>query len=66
LKITLGRALPLRPSTRVELQLTAPGFVTRFQRYRFDRKPEGTRAHQVSSGCLARKKPRRTTSCPRA
>jgi hypothetical protein len=66
LKVTLGRALPLRRSTRVELQLTAPGFVTRYQRYRFVRKPEGTRATQVSSGCLARKKPRRTTSCPRA
>jgi hypothetical protein len=66
LKVTLGRALPLRRSTRVELQLTAPGFVTRYQRYRFQRKPEGTRATQVSSGCLAQKKPRRTTSCPRA
>jgi hypothetical protein len=66
LKVTLGRALPLRRSTRVELQLTAPGFVTRYQRYRFERKPEGTRATQVSSGCLAQKKPRRTTSCPRA
>jgi hypothetical protein len=66
LKVTLGRALALRRSTRVELQLTAPGFVTRYQRYRFERKTEGTRATQVSSGCLAQKKPRRTTSCPRA
>jgi hypothetical protein len=66
LKVTLGRSLPLRRSTRVELQLTAPGFVTRYQRYRFERKPEGTRARQVSSGCLARKTPRRTTACPRA
>jgi hypothetical protein len=65
-RVTLGRALPLGRSTRVELQLTAPGFVTRYQRYRFERKPEGTRARQVSSGCLARKKPRRTTACPRA
>jgi hypothetical protein len=66
LKMTLGRALPLRRSTRIELQLTAPGFVTRYQRYRFERRPEGTRARQVSAGCLARKQPRRTTSCPRA
>jgi hypothetical protein len=65
LRITLARPLPLRRSTRVELQLTAPGFVTRYQRYRFVRKPEGTLAEQVSAGCLARKKPRRTTSCPR-
>lgn len=65
LTVTLGRALPLRRSTRVELQLTAPGFVTRYQRYRFERRPEGTRAHQVAAGCLARKAPRRTTSCPR-
>jgi hypothetical protein len=66
LKITLARALPLRGSTRVELQMTAPGFVTRYQRYRFERRPEGTRARQVAAGCLARKQPRRTTSCPRA
>jgi hypothetical protein len=66
LRITLGRPLPLRRSTLVELQLTAPGFVTRYQRYRFVPKPEGTRAQQVSAGCLARKKPRRTTSCPGA
>jgi hypothetical protein len=66
LRITLARPLPLRRSTRVELQLTAPGFVTRYQRYRFVPKPEGTRAQQVSAGCLARKKPRRTTSCPGA
>ena len=65
LRITLPRPLPLRRSTRVELQLTAPGFVTRYQRYRFERKPEGTRAVKVSAGCLARKTPRRTTSCPR-
>jgi hypothetical protein len=64
LKITLPRPLPLRSSTRVELQLTAPGFVTRYQRYRFRRRPEGTRGLQVSAGCLARKKPRRTTRCP--
>ena len=66
LRVTLGRPLPLRRSTRIELQLTAPGFVTRYQRYRFERRPEGTRARQVAAGCLARKKPRRTTSCPRA
>jgi Bacterial Ig domain len=66
LRVTLARALPLRRSTRIELQLTAPGFVTRYQRYRFERRPEGTRAVQISSGCLARKQPRRTTSCPRA
>jgi Bacterial Ig domain len=65
LNVTLGRALPLRRSTRIELQLTAPGFVTRYQRYRFERRPEGTRAHQVGAGCLARKQPRRTTTCPR-
>ena len=65
-RVTLPRALPLRRSTRIELQLTAPGFVTRYQRYRFQRRPEGTRAVQVSAGCLARKQPRRTTSCPRA
>ena len=64
LRITLGRPLPLRRSTRVELQLTARGFVTRYQRYRFEGRPEGTRARQVSAGCLARKKPRRTTACP--
>jgi len=66
LKITLPRPLPLRSSTRIELQLTAPGFVTRYQRYRFRRKPEGTRGLQVSAGCLARKTPRRTTRCPPA
>jgi hypothetical protein len=65
LRITLRRALPLRRSTRIELQLTAPGFVTRYQRYRFERRPEGTRARQIAAGCLARKQPRRTTICPR-
>ena len=65
LRITLRRGLPLRRSTRVELQLTAPGYVTRYQRYRFERRPEGTRARQVAAGCLARKQPRRTTTCPR-
>jgi hypothetical protein len=64
LRITLGRPLALRRSTLVELQLTAPGFVTRYQRYRFVRKPEGTRAQQASAGCLARKQPRLITSCP--
>jgi hypothetical protein len=66
LKITLPHALALRRSTRIELQLTAPGFVTRYQRYRFERRPEGTRARHVAAGCLARKQPRRTTTCPRA
>lgn len=59
------RALKLRSSTRVELQLSAPGFVTRYQRYRFRRKSEGTRATQVLAGCLSRREPRRTTRCPR-
>lgn len=64
LKIRLDRALRIRSSTRIELQLSAPGFVIRYQRYRFRRRPEGTRAVQVSSGCLSSRKPRRTTRCP--
>ncbi len=58
------RALRLRRSTRVELQLSAHGFFTRYQRYRFRRRPEGTRAVRVSSGCLSRRVPRRVMRCP--
>ena len=58
------RALRLRRSTRIELQLSAHGFFTRYQRYRFRRRPEGTRAVRVSSGCLSRRVPRRVMRCP--
>lgn len=64
LKIRLRPGLRLRASTRLELQLSAPGFVTRYQRYRFRRRPEGTRAAKVAAGCLSRRVPRRTTRCP--
>jgi hypothetical protein len=65
LRITLSRPLRLRGSTRIELQLSLAGRVTRYQRYRFRRSSPGTLARPVSSGCLAGQRPRKTTPCPR-
>ncbi|HEV2787336.1 MAG TPA: Ig-like domain-containing protein [Solirubrobacteraceae bacterium] len=64
-RLLLRPPLRLRRSTRIELQLAAPGFATRFQRYRFRRTSRGTIGKLVSTGCLQSQRPRRAMRCPR-
>ena len=64
LKLTLTRPQRLLRTTRIELQADLPGYVTRFQRYRFRRTRQGTTARFVSAGCLISKKPRMVIRCP--
>lgn len=65
-RLTLRRPLRLLRTTRIELRVSLPGFVTRFQRYRFRATRTGTFARFTSSGCLARESPRKTVRCPPA
>ena len=62
--VTFRRAQRLLRRTLIELRSSAPGYVTRFQRYRFRRTRTATLARFVSSGCLASEKPRVVRRCP--
>ena len=65
-RLTLRHPQRLLRTTRIELRASLPGYVTRYQRYRFRKTSSGTFARLVKSGCLASQRPRRTVRCPAA
>ncbi|HST54979.1 MAG TPA: PKD domain-containing protein [Solirubrobacteraceae bacterium] len=52
-KITLRAPLVLRAGTRVEIALSAPGLLARFDRFGFARNHHGLSAHIAAQGCLS-------------
>jgi hypothetical protein len=52
-RLMLKPPLTIRRSTQIEVDLRAPGRVTRFVRYRFAREPRGLIAHVARRGCLS-------------
>jgi hypothetical protein len=52
-KVDLGRALALKPGTRIEVEVSESGFVSRFVRYGFVGAGRHAHAHTAATGCLS-------------